>query len=131
MADITQSMVERFLDDLFEKDNIQARTVKDIKVFLGNVMVQACKDGIISGNPVKDVVINRKPAAKYAKDKSTEDDFFSYEEAGRFLEKAEGHELFELFYLTLFFGLRMEEALGLRWSAIDFANRTMKINHTV
>ena len=29
MADITQSMVERFLDDLFEKDNIQARTVWD------------------------------------------------------------------------------------------------------
>ena len=39
--------------------------------------------------------------------------------------------LYELFYLTLFFGLRREEILGLRWSAIDFKSKTMSINHTV
>ena len=41
------------------------------------------------------------------------------------------HELYELFYLTLFFGLRREEILGLRWSAIDFKDMTLAINHTV
>ncbi len=33
--------------------------------------------------------------------------------------------------MTLFFGLRREEVLGLRWQAIDFKNKIMKINHTV
>ena len=124
-------MVESFLDDLFETHHIQPRTAKDVKVFFGNVMEQAVSDGLIFYNPVKDVVINKTLAAKYAKDKNTDEEFFSYEEAQLFLNNVRNHELYELFYLTLFFGLRREEILGLRWSAIDFKNQTMRINHTV
>ena len=116
---------------MFETHHIQPRTVKDIKVFLGNVMDQAVREGLISYNPVKEVVINKNLAAKYAKDKNTDEEFFSYEEAQLFLNNVKDHELYELFYLTLFFGLRREEVLGLRWSAIDFKNKTMRINHTV
>lgn len=94
-------------------------------------MEQAVSDGLIFYNPVKDVVINKTLAAKYAKDKNTDEEFFSYEEAQLFLNNVRDHELYELFYLTLFFGLRREEILGLRWSAIDFKNQTMRINHTV
>ena len=32
--------------------------------------------------------------------------------------------------LATMFGLRREEVLGLRWSAIDFSKRTLTINHT-
>ena len=131
VKDISELWVESFLDNLFEKHHIQQRTVKDIKVFLGNIMGQAVKDGIIPYNPVKEVVINKNLAAKYSKEKNTDDEFFSYEEAQLFLFKTKEHELYELFYLTLFFGLRREEILGLRWSAIDFKNKVMSINHTV
>jgi len=91
----------------------------------------AVREGLISYNPVKEVVINKNLAAKYAKDKNTDEEFFSYEEAQLFLNKVRDHELYELFYLTLFFGLRREEVLGLRWSAIDFKGHMMHINHTV
>ena len=73
-------MVENFLDHLFEVYNVQPRTVKDTKVFLSGVMEQAHKEGIIAYNPVKEVVINKNLAAKYVKDKNTDDEFFSYEE---------------------------------------------------
>ncbi|MEE3472385.1 MAG: tyrosine-type recombinase/integrase [Butyrivibrio hungatei] len=131
VRDLNKRMVESFLDDLFETHHIQPRTAKDVKVFFGNVMEQAVSDGLIFYNPVKDVVINKTLAAKYAKDKNTDEEFFSYEEAQLFLNNVRNHELYELFYLTLFFGLRREEILGLRWSAIDFKNQTMCINHTV
>jgi integrase len=77
------------------------------------------------------VVINKKLAAENSKERNASEEFFSYEEAQLFLSKIKDHELYELFYVTLFFGLRREEILGLRWSAIDFINKTMIINHTV
>ena len=131
VRELNEKMVEAFLDSLFEKNHVQPRTVKDIKVFLGNVMDLAVREGLISHNPVKEVVINKNLAAKYAKGKNTDEEFFSYEEAQLFLNKVRDHELYELFYLTLFFGLRREEVLGLRWSAIDFKGHMMHINHTV
>ncbi len=131
LRDINEIMVEKFLDDLFEIHNVQPRTVKDIKVLMGSIFEQAVKDGIIAYNPVKEVVINKNLADKHAKDRKTDDEFFSFEEAQLFLSKAKDHELYELFYLTLFFGLRREEVLGLRWTAVDLKAKTMRINHTV
>lgn len=131
LKDVNADMIERFLDELFYLHHVQPRTVKDIKVFLGYIMEQAVKDGIVSKNYVKEVTINKNLAARYAKEKNADDEFFTYEEAQTFLDKVKEHELYELFYLTLFFGLRREEILGLRWSAIDFQNKVMKINHTV
>ena len=131
VKDVNERMVESFLDDLFEKKGVQPRTVKDNKVLFSSIMDQAVKDGIVPYNPVKETVINKSLADKHAKEKNTNEEFFSYEEARLFLDRVKDHELFGLFYLTLFFGLRREEILGLRWSAIDFRNKTMIINHTV
>jgi integrase len=123
--------VEAFLDELFERDGAQPRTVKDVRVLFGSIMEQAVRSGIIAYNPVREADINKTLAAQHARERKTDDEFFSYEEAQSFLEKARDHALYELFYLTLFFGLRREEVLGLRWSAVDVRNGTMKINHTV
>ncbi len=87
-------------------------------------MDQAVKDGIIPSNIVKEVVINRNLADKYANEKNSDDEFFSYEEAQLFLFMVKDHEMYELFYITIFFGLRREEIPGLRWSAIDFRNKS-------
>ncbi|MBR5896401.1 MAG: site-specific integrase [Lachnospiraceae bacterium] len=131
VREIDENLIEQFLDNLFTQYHLQQRTVKDIKVLFGNIMDEAFKEGLIPYNPVKKVVINKNLAAKYSKERKTDDEFFSYEEAQLFLYKAKDHVLYELFYLTLFFGLRREEILGLRWSAIDFKSKTMSINHTV
>ena len=131
VRDVNEVIVENFLDNLFEEHHVQQRTVKDLKVLLGGIFEQAVKEGIIAYNPVKEVLINKSLAIKYSKERNTDEEFFSYEEAQHFLGKMKDHELYELFYLTLFFGLRREEILGLRWSAIDFKDMTLAINHTV
>lgn len=131
VKEIDETLVEAFLDDLFITRHLQQRTVKDIKVFLGLVLEEATKEGLVSYNPSKNVIINKNLAVEYSKEKNTDDEFFSYEEAQLFLFIAKDHPLYELFYVSLFFGLRREEVLGLRWAAINFKDKTMRINHTV
>lgn len=131
MRDINESNVEVFLDSLFTSKGAQPRTVKDIKVAFGTLIEMAVKDGVLTYNPVREVTVNKNLVAKYTKDKNNEEEFFSYEEVKTFLDYAELHELYELYYMTVFFGLRREEVLGLRWSSINFNDRTILINHTV
>lgn len=131
VKDVSRELLASFFDDLFTQDNIQPRTVKDIRAFFNYVMDQAVKDGVILQNWVEDVEINRHLAAIHTKEKYSDNKFFSYDEAMLFLDKARGHELYELFYVTLFFGLRREEVLGLRWSAVNLNKKMMSINHTV
>jgi integrase len=57
--------------------------------------------------------------------------FLTGEEANRLLQAFVGHELQAMVYVTLYYGLRRSEALGLRWQAVDFENNTITINHTV
>lgn len=47
------------------------------------------------------------------------------------LQVFKGHPLEALVYITLYYGLRRSEILGLRWSAVDFEKGTLSINHTV
>ncbi len=131
VKDLTSSLIQEFLDSLFELDNLQKRTVKDTRSFLSSMMDQAVKDGVIKHNPITETEINKKLAAEYAKVKNNDELFFSYKEAQTFLHKAMDSEFYEGFYLTIFFGMRKEEVLGLRWSAIDLVRKVMRINHTV
>ena len=55
----------------------------------------------------------------------------STEEAQRLVEAFKGHYLYEAVVLALYYGLRKEEVIGLRWSAIDFDNNVIRIEHTV
>ncbi|MBQ9503758.1 MAG: site-specific integrase [Lachnospiraceae bacterium] len=135
VCDISVHMVERFLDHLLIPDDqtqcLTATTVRDIRTLLINLMSQAIKDGLISDNPAKEARLSKDLMVKYASVKHPEEEFFSYEEAQIFLQKVKDHKLYEFFYVTLFFGLRREEILGLRWSAINRSKKTMSINHTV
>ena len=128
---VSKVNVEQFMDHLITDCESQERTVKDIKTLLSGIMDQAVKDGLIAINPVKEATMNKTLVLKHAKVKNDDDDFFSFKEAQLFLAIAESHELYELFFVTLFFGLRREEALGLRWSCVDFDAKEFRVNHTV
>ena len=128
---VSKVNVEQFMDHLITDCESQERTVKEIKTLLSGIMDQAVKDGLIAINPVKEATMNKTLVLKHAKVKNDDDDFFSFKEAQLFLAIAESHELYELFFVTLFFGLRREEVLGLRWSCVDFDAKEFRVNHTV
>lgn len=54
---------------------------------------------------------------------------YSAEEANELLEKLRGHWLWLPVMLSLFYGLRRSEVLGLQWRSVDFANDTILIQH--
>lgn len=47
------------------------------------------------------------------------------------LDAFQGHYLQPIVYITLYYGLRRSEVLGLKWGAVDFENKTITIQHTV
>ena len=53
------------------------------------------------------------------------------EDAQKLIEAFKGHYLYEAVVLTLYYGLRRSEVLGLKWSAIDFEKNEIRIEHTV
>ena len=57
--------------------------------------------------------------------------FLTQDEANVMLQAFKGHELQAMICVTLYYGLRRSEVLGLRWQAIDFDKNTLMINHTV
>ena len=87
---------------------------------------EAVRLGLLSNNPAQYVRLPRK--------KSTHTErmvFLSSEEASRVIDAFEGSELYPVVVITLYYGLRRSEVLGLRWSAVDFRNDTISIEHTV
>ena len=57
--------------------------------------------------------------------------FLTYEQSLRLLEVAEGHRLSHLLWLVLWSGMRIGEALGLRWNDIDFTQGALFVRYSV
>ena len=58
-------------------------------------------------------------------------DYYNQEELNNLFKVVKDTPLELIVYLTAFYGLRRSEVLGIRWSAIDFENKTITINHKV
>lgn len=103
-------------------------SVASIKKY-GSILRMAFKEALIEEyvmrNPVDGVPVPK------GEDAETRAVFLTAEEANRLLEAFRGHELQPIVYVTLYYGLRKSETLGLKWSAVDFDNDTIQICHTV
>lgn len=79
--------------------------------------------------------INRNPAANVPLPKMEKREkvgkFLEVGEAKKMLELFDGHILKPLILVTLYYGLRRSEVLGLKWDAINFKDETLAIKHTV
>ncbi len=100
-------------------------SIKKHSIVIKEVLDEAVLEELIVRNPAEGV---RLPARNVP---SREKTFLTADRAGDVLRLFEGHPLQALVYVTIYYGLRRSEALGLRWSAIDFERGTMTINHTV
>ena len=58
-------------------------------------------------------------------------DYYNEDELNNLFKVVKDTPLELIVYLTAFYGLRRSEVLGIRWSAIDFENKTITINHKV
>lgn len=87
------------------------------------------------GDAVRKEYIDQNPA-RYCKIKRTETltkkaRFLTLEEARKIKESIPDATYKAVFTITLYYGLRRSELLGLKWSAVDTDKNTLTINHTV
>ncbi|MDQ5983015.1 MAG: Tyrosine recombinase XerC [Eubacteriales bacterium SKADARSKE-1] len=104
---------------------LSTRTIK-----LQRFVIKACLDEavfyeFINRNPATNIPLPKKDT------KVQKVTFLDAESANKVLRLFKGHPLQPLIYVTLYYGLRRSEVLGLKWSAIDFKNNTIEISHTV
>lgn len=143
LKDVTAQTVDKFICYLLqygktdkkthEKGPLAVRTVRSVKSILLSVYNQAAIDGLVSSNPVSLVTVHGKKNR-------------DYEEAMLFLTETECKDLMNfladtenLFFRKLvpicffgiYYGLRRSEILGLKWDAVNYEKKTLRIQHTV
>lgn len=96
---------------------------------LGTILKGAVFDGLISKNPTDAIELPKRPRKEI--------DPFTLEEAVAIIDRLYAHDhwpstIYAALYEFLFFtGLRLSEALALRWDAVDLKRRQVHVCRTV
>ena len=99
---------------------------KDTKKLLVDMLNKAVDSDLLHKNVAKQIntVVSKDS-------KPEEPRVLTIEETDLFLEAASHYRYFNAFSLALETGMRIGEIIGLKWSDIDFTNRTIYVNRTL
>lgn len=115
--------VQRFYDYL-AADGLSPASVRRYHAVVSGSLEYAYKLGMIPENPAKRAEL---PAASHSHIGTA----YTVEEVQQLLNALGGSKIYPAVFLTLYYGLRREEVLGLTWSAINFNAGTIRICKTV
>ena len=115
---LTAQRVQRYYADMIA-DGCSAYVVFHCHQRLSQALDQAVVWNIIRANPCKGVTPPRPVQRKMTT--------WNAEQCRRFLDAAESDTLHPLWLMLVTTGLRRGEALGLRWSDIDFDRKTLTV----
>ena len=110
------------------KGGLSRAAVKKLVGLIRHVLDHAVMMGDIDYNPALRVPIPKDTTESSHDEKII---FLTAQEAQEMLNAFSGHPLEPIVYVTLYYGLRRSEVLGLKWDAIDFENNTISIKHVV
>ena len=106
-------------------------SIRKIISILRKVFDYAVMYGDIKINPALQVPLPKREKNSNNANKNKRQVFMTAEDAQKMLDAFRDEEIGPIVYVTLYYGLRKSEALGLRWQAVDFEKDTISINHTV
>ena len=106
-----------------QHERVSANTVIHYHAVIHRALKYAVKIKTIQSNPAVNVERPRKE--KFI------GSFYDKKEINTLFDIIQGHPLEVAIKLAAFYGLRREEIIGLKWTAIDFENNTLTIQHTV
>lgn len=121
---LTAFTIQGFYNSLSNDHNgsrkLSPKTIKNIHGVLHSALKQAVANSLLRSNPADSCTLPRMEKKEL---KPLDED-----EIALFLRKIEGHRFEDLFFTTLFTGMREGEVLGLTWDCVDFRNGTLLIN---
>ncbi len=122
LSKITTEDIDAFYN-LKIDEGYSSSYIRKMHQTLNQAFNQAVKWKRIKYNPVTDA---DPPAVKKEEMK-----IWSYNEINAFLEHCKGERHYLTFFLAIYTGMRRGEILGLNWSDIDFANKTIRIQRSL
>ena len=102
-----------------QKNGLSAKSIRNMNSVLHEALDKALKLGYIHTNVCNAVTLPRV--------QKKEMNSITGENVKKFLEAIKGNPYEELFYITMFTGLRQGEAIGLTWDCVDFESKTITI----
>jgi len=122
LAALTPPAVQAAYAALLEK-GLSRRSVEQTHTVLHRALRQAVLWGLLLRNPTEAVTVPR-PARR-------EMHTLTQEEVGTLFQASRGHRLHALWVLLATTGVRLGEALGLRWSDLDFSRGRLVVNRAL
>lgn len=102
------------------KDGLSAKSIRNLHGVLHKALDQALKLGYIPSNPCDTCELVRVEKKEIKP--------LTSQEISLLLHASKGHKYEKLYTVMLFSGIRFGEALGLRWSCVDFERGKITIN---
>lgn len=126
LKDVQNKHIQMLYNKLADK-GIATNTIKKVHNIMHNLFKTATADKIIFNNPADNIMIPKiKPKKRRALTK---------QEQAKFLEFVNNsvtwHRYYCLFYCLFFTGMRIGEALALRWDDIDYNSSIISVNKTL
>ncbi|OME30076.1 site-specific integrase [Paenibacillus sp. FSL E2-0274] len=123
LKELLPSHIQDYYQYELDENRVTTNTVLHYHANIRAALQHALKTDLIATNP----------ADKIERPKKNEffGSFYNHQEINFLFDKVKG-ELIELaVILAAFYGLRRSEVVGLKWTAINFENKTISIRHTV
>lgn len=121
LTEISAKDIQQFY--LVQLERVKPNSVIHYHAVIHRAMKYAVRTDLITSNPVDKVDRPKKNAFQGS--------FYSEDEMQDLFEVARGTKLELPIVLASFYGLRRSEVLGLKWSAIDFQQNTITIQHSL
>lgn len=125
VEDIQPDTVQQFLNYRAFEDGMKKATVKADWAFLREIMECAVRDGLINTNPAKDMRLKNNAEAGEGTLALSPDQYKSVRSSVEVLQDETERVTLALFAYTSF---RLEEALALKWSDVDFETNTIHVH---
>lgn len=121
LADLKPTHIQQFYT--LQGERVKPATVKHYHAIIHAALEQAVNLDLILFNPADRVKIPR--IMPYIPE------YYTADELNHLFECVRGDEMELLIKMVCFYGMRKSEALGLKWSAINFDDNTFVIRHVV
>jgi len=122
VKDVTPLHIQQYVN--FKLESASPNTVRKHLWNLSKCFDSAIKQNLLTFNPVKGIDKPKKIKYNGAK-------FYNEKQIDELLSVAKGDILQGIILFAIFYGMRRSEILGLKWSAINFDNKTFQIKHTI
>ena len=122
LTEVEPKHIKMLYDEILEQ-GYTTNTVIHYHAVLHQALAYAVKNDYILSNPADRV--------KRPKKNKHISSFYTKEEILTLLDIAKDDPIYIPIVLSAYYGFRRSETLGMRWSAIDFENKTITINHKV